>query len=176
MQKHYTEKELAEQLRDLAIIEDSREQVNDHITGYLREHGIPLIPRKLDVGDYACQIGNYTFEKSFCIERKHSLDELCGNMAQDRNRFEREFLRAKAFGTKVYLVIENASWDDVYLQNYRSKLSSKSLLASLLAWQTRFNVTIIFCAQENSAKLIHGILYYAAREELLNSRCRYGDG
>lgn len=170
MQKHYTEKQLTEQLKQLTIIEDSREQVNDHVTGYFESKGIPRIPRKLAIGDYACQIGDFTFEKSFVVERKGSLDELCGNMTQDRNRFEREFLRAKAFGIKVYLIIENASWDDVYLQNYRSKLSAKSLLASLLAWQTRFNVTIIFCKKENTPKLIHGILYYATREELTGGK------
>lgn len=108
-----------------------------------------------------------TFEKDFCIERKHNLDEICGNLTADRDRFEREFMRAKAFGTKVYLIIEDASWDDVYLQNYRSKLSSKSLIASLMAWQARYNVTIIFCNHENSPKIITQILYYAARDKLI---------
>ena len=167
MQKHYTEKELKEKLDGLALISDSRENVNGHIIKYFESKNVPIISRKLDVGDYSCQIGDITFERSFVVERKANLDEICGNLTSDRNRFEREFLRAKAFGVKVFLVIENATWSDVYLQNYRSKLSAKSLLASLLSWQTRFNVTILFCEPQNTAKLIHGILYYAAREELL---------
>ena len=167
MQKHYTEKELKDKLDGLALISDSRENVNGHIIKYFESKNVPIISRKLDVGDYSCQIGDITFERSFVVERKANLDEICGNLTSDRNRFEREFLRAKAFGVKVFLVIENATWSDVYLQNYRSKLSAKSLLASLLAWQTRFNVTILFCEPQNTAKLIHGILYYAAREELL---------
>ena len=167
MQKHYTEKELKEKLDGLALISDSRENVNGHIVKYFESKNVPIISRKLDVGDYSCQIGDITFERSFVVERKANLDEICGNLTSDRNRFEREFLRAKAFGVKVFLVIENATWSDVYLQNYRSKLSAKSLLASLLSWQTRFNVTILFCEPQNTAKLIHGILYYAAREELL---------
>lgn len=167
MQKHYTEKELKDKLDGLALISDSRENVNGHIIKYFESKNVPIISRKLDVGDYSCQIGDITFERSFVVERKANLDEICGNLTSDRNRFEREFLRAKAFGVKVFLVIENATWSDVYLQNYRSKLSAKSLLASLLSWQTRFNVTILFCEPQNTAKLIHGILYYAAREELL---------
>ena len=167
MARHWTDAELVAALRDLRIIIDTREQVNDHVTAYLDSKKIAYHTRKLDVGDYSCELNGQTFERSFAVERKANLDELCGNMTADRDRFEREFIRAKAFGTKVYLLIENASWDDVYLHNYRSKLSEKSLLATLLAWQTRFNVTVIFCDRKNAPKLIHGILYYAARDALL---------
>lgn len=167
MIRHWTDKELNAELSQLIVIADTREQVNDHITEYLESKKVKTIVRKLDVGDYSCQIGDQTFERSVAIERKHNLDEICGNLTTDRERFEREFLRAKALGTKVFLIIEDASWDDVYLQNYRSKLTSKSLLASLFSWQVRFNVTIIFCDKRNTGKIIHGILHYYAKEELI---------
>ena len=101
------------------------------------------------------------------IERKHNLDELCGNMSSDRDRFEREFLRAKAHGLHIYLIVENASWSDIFLGNYRSKLSSKSLTASIYSWLARFDVTLIFCKPDETPRIIYGILYYFAREELL---------
>ena len=167
MVKIWTEKTLKDALKRLTVVVDTREQQNAHITEFFDKKDIEYTPRKLDIGDYACQIDDGTFERSFVVERKHNLDELCANLTADRNRFEREFLRAKAFGTKVFLVIEEASWEDVYLQNYRSKLSSKALLASLFAWQTRFNVTILFCKKSNTPQLIYGLLYYSAREELL---------
>ena len=165
--KHWTDKELADALKDLKIIVDTREQVNDHVLTSFKTRNVPYFNRKLDIGDYSAQLGEDTFEKSVVIERKHNLDELCGNLTADRDRFEREFLRAKAYGTKVFLLIEEASWNDVFLGNYRSKLSPKSLLASLLSWQTRFNVTVIFTSKGNTGSLIHGILYYAVREHLL---------
>lgn len=165
--KHWTDKELADALKDLKIIVDTREQVNSHVTAYFDSHKVNWFNRKLDIGDYSAQLGDDTFEKSVVIERKHNLDELCGNLTADRDRFEREFLRAKAYNTKVFLLIEEATWNDVFLGNYRSKLSPKSLLASLLSWQTRFNVTILFTSKGNTGALIHGILYYAVREELL---------
>ena len=165
--KHWTDKELADALKDLKIIVDTREQVNDHVTTYFDSKKVNWINRKLDIGDYSAQLGEDTYEKSVVIERKHNLDELCGNLTADRDRFEREFLRAKAYNTKVFLLIEEASWNDVFIGNYRSKLSPKSLLASLLSWQTRFNVTILFTSNGNTGALIHGILYYAVREELL---------
>ena len=126
--------------------------------------------RKLDTGDYSAQIGDMTLERSVAVERKHNLDELCGNMTADRDRFEREFLRAKAHGLRIFLIVENATWSDVFLGNYRSKLSSKSLTGSVLSWLARFDVTLIFCKPEETPKLIYGILYYYAREELLYGR------
>lgn len=168
MVKHWTETELTAALKELQIIADSREQVNNHLTNYWDKKNIPYFTRKLDIGDYSAQLGDKTLEKDIVIERKRNLDEICGNMTADRDRFEREFLRAKASGTKVFLIVENASWTDIYLQNYRSKISPKSLIGSLLSWQVRFNITVIFCAPENTPRLIYGILYYAAREQLLN--------
>lgn len=165
--KHWTDKDLADALKELRIIVDTREQVNNHVVNYFDSHKVNWFNRKLDIGDYSAQLGDETFERIVAIERKHNLDELCGNMTADRDRFEREFLRAKAYGTKVYLIIEEASWDDVFLGNYRSKLSQKALLASLLSWQARFNVTVIFTNKGNSGALIHGILYYSIRERLL---------
>ena len=170
MVKHWTETELSSKLKDLQIIADSREQVNNHLTDYWDKKKVPYFTRKLDIGDYSAQLGDMTLEKYVVIERKRNLDEICGNLSADRDRFEREFLRAKAIGTKVFLIIENATWTDIYLQNYRSQLTAKSLVASLMSWQVRFNITIIFCAPENTPRLIYQILYYAAREQLLNGR------
>lgn len=153
----------------MTIICDSREQ-QTHCKEYFDKKKVPTITRKLDVGDYSAQIGEMTLECDVAVERKHSIDELAGNLCADRNRFEREFLRAKAKGTKIFLVVENCSYQDIYLHNYRSQLSPKSLMASLMSWQVRFNITIIFCEPENTPRLIHQILYYAAREQLLNGK------
>lgn len=166
MKRHYTDKEISELLKQLTVVCDSREQVNQNVTGYFDSKKIPHVTRKIDTGDYSAMIGDMTLEHSLTCERKSGLDELCSNLTADRNRFEREFLRAKANGTKVFLLIENASWSDILLHNYRSKLLPKSLIASLLSWQVRFNITIIFCKPSETGQIIYGILYYAAREAL----------
>lgn len=155
-------------MNDLVIICDTREQVNGHITKYLSKQKVPYITRKIDTGDYSAQIGALSLEKDIVIERKRNLDEICGNFTSERERFEREFLRARAYGTKVVLIIENATWNDIFLGNYRSKVSPKSLLGSLLSWMVRYNVTVTFCKPEETGKLIHGILFYAAKEMLVN--------
>ena len=170
MVKHWTDGELKSELAKLSIICDTREQ-DRHCEEWFASHKINCIVRKLDTGDYSAQIGDKTLERKVVIERKRNIDELCGNMTSDRDRFEREFIRAKAYGTKIYLIIENANWSDIFLGNYRSKLSSKSLTGSILSWLARFDVTLVFCKPEETPRLIYGILYYSAREELL-----YGDG
>jgi ERCC4-type nuclease len=167
MVKHWTETDLVAALSDLKIIADSREQVNNHITEYWDRKKVPYFTRKLDVGDYSAQLGDYTLEHDIAVERKHNIDEICGNLTQDRDRFEREFLRAKAIGCKVFLIIENASWNDVLCHNYSSLMDSKSLFASLCAWQARFNVTIVFADKANMASILYGILYYYCRKELI---------
>ena len=171
MIRKWTEAELKNALSDLTIICDTREQ-DTHCEEWFKKHGVKCKVRKLDTGDYSAMLGDLSLEETVAVERKHNLDEICGNFTAERERFEREFLRAKAYGIKMYLIIENASWTDVFLGNYRSRLPSKSLVASLLSWQVRFNVTVIFCEPQNTAKLIHGIFYYAAREMLLHDHVR----
>lgn len=169
MNRRYTDGELNAELKKLTIICDSREQ-DTHCEDYFKSHNIPHVRRKLNTGDYSAQLGDISLEYDICIERKRSLDEICGNFTAERERFEREFLRAKAYGTKVYLIVESATWTDVFLGNYRSKLSAKSLFGSLLSWMARFNITVLFCKPDETPRLIYGIIYYFAKERLT-----YGD-
>ena len=167
MIRHWTEAELAEELRQLTIIVDSKEKVYYHIQKYFQTNKIPYKVRNLETGDYTAMIGNISLENDVVIERKANIDEVCGNFTADRLRFEKEFIRAKAYGIHVYWIIENCTWSDIFLGNYKSKLSSKSLTGSILSWLARFPVTLIFCKPEETPKLIVGILHYAAREQLL---------
>lgn len=161
-----TESEIKERLKELTIIVDTREQ-QTHVMEYFERQHIPYKRRALETGDYSAMLGNMTMERDVICERKHNLDELCQNFTSERLRFEREFMRAKAYGTKVVLIVENATWSDIFLGNYRSKTSSKSLLGSLLSWMVRFNITVTFCKPEETARIMWGIFYYYAKEKLL---------
>jgi len=167
MKKYRTEKEVKELLKTMTLIIDTREQVNYNILGYLSERGVPHISRKLDVGDYSCEIDGMTLEDSIAIERKNSIDEIAGNFTADRTRFENEFLRAKANNTKIFLVIENCSWQSIKSHDYRSKMSPAALIGSLLSWQAKYNITIIFTIPEMTGEIITHTLYYWARENLI---------
>ena len=168
MIKRWTETELREELKKLTVIEDTRENVNGHITKYFDDKHIPHIERKLESGDYSAMLGDMTLEHDVFLERKNSLTEICGNYTQARERFAREFTRAKADGAKPFLLIENSTIDDVFLGNYRSQLKPQSLIASIYTWMARYNTTVIFCKPENTGRIIYGVLYYYAREILTN--------
>lgn len=166
MRHHYTDSEIRKALSELTVIVDSREQVNGHLTSWLDSKGIQHITRALETGDYSAMLDGETFEDEVVIERKANLDEIAGNFTTGRERFEREMIRAKANGIKVFLIIENASWHDIMLHNYHSQLKPQSLMASLLSWQVRYNITIMFCHPEETAQLMYSILYYWAWNRL----------
>lgn len=166
MRHHYTDSEIKKALSELTIIIDSREQVNFHISSWLDGKGIKHITRALETGDYSAMLDGETFEDEVVIERKANIDEIAGNFTQGRERFEREMIRAKANGIKVFLIIENASWHDILLHNYHSQLKPQSLMASLLSWQVRYNITIMFCRPEETAQLMYSTLYYWAWNRL----------
>ena len=123
---------------------------------------------KLDAGDYSAEltISEQKYRIPVAIERKMSIDELCQCFGRERARFLREFERAKANGTRLYLIVERATWEDLFAGRYRSRLNSKALIASILAWSVRYNVRFFFCRPETCGELIHKILYYEAKEVL----------
>lgn len=174
MKKPYTDTEIKQILKTLEVIVDTREKENSHILKYLESKKVPTESRTLDTGDYSATVTvdgvKLSIEDEVCIEKKNSIDEIAGNFTADRERFEREFLRAKAKGVKMYLFIENASYEKIKAHGYTSKTSPEALLASLLSWQTRFNITVVFCNREMLPEILLNTLYYAARESLKGGR------
>ena len=150
-----------------------------------REHETPALRRRLNAmpckserrclasGDYSacCTLpdgAEFTLESKVAIERKMSLDELCGNFTKGRQRFENEFERMKDAGGRMYIVVENADWRKVLSGRYRSRFNAKSLTASILAWCARYNAVPVFCTEYEAPDLIYNILYYELREHLKN--------
>src|SRR5574344_1475686 len=83
------------------VVVDTREQKN-HVTDYLNAQGIPNVRSKLYVGDYAL-LDN----QSVCVDRKHNLQEVCGNLCQQHKRFKEEIVRAQAAGIKMVILVEH---------------------------------------------------------------------
>ena len=179
MKHQYSDADKQSILKSLTVLCDSREQVNHHVTEALAALKCPTQIGKLEQGDYTGLIPIRAFGGRFSdvdgyssladeviIERKANLDEIAENFTVDRRRFESEFLRAKANGIKVFLVIENSSWTDIWSHNYRSRLSPKALAGSLMSWQVKYNLTILFCRPQETGRLIYGTLYYWLKNPL----------
>ena len=152
-------------LESMVVLVDTREQDTPALRRRLKAMQYPSERCKLDYGDYSCRVTNPAGEpisaaRKVCIERKMNLDELCACFTRSRARFEREFLRAREDRAKVYLLVEDASWEKALNGAYRSKLSPSALTASLLAWCGRYHLTPVFCRSETSGELIGKILHY----------------
>ena len=163
--------EIKECLDTLTIIVDTREQPTKAYKQRLKDMGVPCIRKKLNFGDYSafCVLPNgdeYTLKDAVCVERKMSLDEICNCYCQGRKRFTKEFERAKEAGAKVYLLAENAFFEDAYDGNYRSKMQPQALIASITAWLARYNCQFLPCKPKTSGRLIKEILYREMKERL----------
>lgn len=150
---------------------DSREQQTTISGRRYKQFGCPWERHQLNFGDYSAAFvlpNNEVFslENSVCVERKYALDELCLCFTHDRGRFEREFVRAKEAGARLYLLIENGTYENVYSGSYRSQMTPQALIASMLAWMARYDCRIVMPKSAISGKLIHDILYREAKERL----------
>ena len=153
-------------LESMVCLVDTREQDTPLFRKRMQGLGVPHERHKLNFGDYSVKCDRADLSASVSVERKMGIDELCNCFCKDRKRFEREFERAKKAGAKVYLLVEDASWEQAYSGKYRSKMAPASLVASMQAWLARYNCQIIMCKQETSGKLIHDILYRELKEHL----------
>lgn len=153
-------------LKSMVCLVDTREQDTPRFRARMKSIVCPWERKKLDFGDYSAKCESLDLSGSVVIERKMSLDELCNCYCKERGRFEREFERAMAANAKVYLLIEDASWEQAYAGKYRSKMNPNSLTASMIAWLARYNCQILFCSPDTSGRLIHDVLYRELKERL----------
>jgi len=167
----YTEAELKKILSSMTIICDSREQQCSHITEWFDKKKISYVSKKLDWGDYSFYIPKNPelgiirdtyFNNQISIERKGCLDEIIENFVE-RDRLESEFLRHKG---KMYLIIEDSTYDDMYEGKYQSKYASKSAIGTLHSMTDRYGLNFIFLNKEYTAKFIFCTFYYHLRNQL----------
>lgn len=162
--------EISEALENMTVVVDTREQPTSRLQGRLRQMGCPTERRKLDFGDYSAVFtyGDKVFDLTdkVAVERKMSLAELCQCYGKGRDRFVREFERAKAAGARVYMLVEDATWEHIWNGQYRSQMKPQSLIASMCAWMARYDCHLVFCRPETSGKLIKELLYREGKERM----------
>lgn len=165
--------EVESALDTMKILVDNREQDTPRARSRYAQFGVPYERTTIQTGDYSAKFllpdgsGWYDMSSDIVVERKYSLDELCMCFGSERKRFIREFERAKENNIRMWLLLENSSFKDAYAGRYRSKYKPKSLIASLLAFQARYNCRIVMADESVSGRLIHDILYYEGREILM---------
>ena len=163
--------EIDEALDGMVCLVDTREQDTPRLRARLKQMECPNERLKLDFGDYSAkfpiQNGEWlSLADKVVIERKMSIDEICQCFCQGRKRFASEFERAIKAKAKVYMLLENTTWEQIYAGKYRSQMRSSALIASILAWLARYDCQLLMCKAETSGKLIKDVLYREGKELL----------
>lgn len=161
---------------------DSREHKSEweRIKAQFDDLKVDYFRSKLYVGDYQ-SLDN----PRLVIDRKKDLQELCGNVCQQHDRFKAELVRAVQNGIKIVILCEHGedikSIEDVYFwknprkhkviyktvdgKRIKTVVSEKAvdgsqLYKSLCTIRDRYNVDFVFCAKEETGKRIVEILSY----------------
>lgn len=172
--------EIEDCLRSMQIIVDTREQPSKRAEKRYQSFSVPYKRQTLSYGDYTYNFNlpngyplydeKETIKGHVVIERKQDLVELSQCFCQSRERFEREFERAKENNASIYLLVEDASWENLINGKYATRFNSKAFFASITAWMARYDIKIIFCKSETSGKMIREILYRELKERLENGK------
>lgn len=168
--------EVADTLQSFEIICDTREQQTPRAQQRYNAFGVGYSRGTLNYGDYCGNItlpdGTQLYDTSgtvsarCVVERKMNLDELAQCFTRGRDRFKREFERAAENNSRVFLLCENGSIEKILRHEYQSKFNPKAFLASVLAWNIRYDMQLIFCSQLNSGMMIKEILYRDMKDRL----------
>lgn len=168
--------EIDDCLRTMQIIVDTREQPSKRAQDRYDSFRCPYRRQTMSFGDYTYNFKlpngkwlydeNNTITADVVIERKADLAELSQCFCQSRARFEREFEKVAKHNATVYLLVENATWENLINGKYKTKFNPSAFFASMVAWIARYNIKPILCKAETSGRIIHEILYRELKEKL----------
>jgi len=125
---------------EVTIVVDSREQLP-----YVFENSIV---KGLKTGDYA-PLG---YEDECTIERK-TLADFAQSVTNNRERFEREIIRAKET-LKFFAIVIEIGYHNIWREYLKCKVSRKALLGTIHAWTVKFNIPIILGGNRTMCKHI----------------------
>ena len=129
----------------MRIIIDTREKAPFDF--FTQDGDITTERGTLPLGDYS--IAGLT--DRVAVERK-SLSDLVMCLGTERERFQRELMRAAAL--ESFAVVVEASWQDLAAGKYRSKLSPGAGMASVLAFMARHRIPFLFAGNRENAEAV----------------------
>lgn len=151
----------------MLIIQDCREKCGHHnnIEEYCKQHDIPIIRKRLEVGDY--MLGTIENGRVKPIG-KRSVDvkslgasELAKDLYQDKKSFNKKYKKCYEQGIELYVLVEQEikSLNDILSwSSPHSKISGKMLYDMIDRVRKSYGVKFRFCRKENVAQTIINIL------------------
>ena len=150
----------------MLIIQDQREKRGHHnsIELYCKEHEIPLMRKRLEVGDYMLgeiKCGKVVPIGKRSIDTKAHLAELSSDLYRDKVQFNRKYKKCYDQDIQLYVLVEQEikslsdllSWCSPH-----SKISGKMLYDMIDRVRKSYGVKFVFCRKENVAQTIINIL------------------
>lgn len=160
----------------MTIQVDSREKAHaiTRILEHFHASGVKYYISKLYIGDYM-NLDN----PRVIVDRKQNLDELCGNVCRQHERFRAELIRAQENGIRLIILCEHGhgikSLDDVlFWRNPRARtkklingrwvwteqkvMHGDTLYKILCTMQRKYGVSFLFCDKGETGRRIVEIL------------------
>ena len=163
---------------DIQIDTREKQRAIRKIVKTFDDHGVKHFSSKLLVGDYM-SLDN----PRLIIDRKQSLQELCGNVCQQHERFKAELIRAREADIQLIILCEHgpdiksvgdvyfwenprkhkAIWRTVNGKRVKTVISDKAvdgcqLYKSLCTIRDKYGVRFEFCTKEETGRRIVELL------------------
>jgi len=149
----------------MIILEDTRQQKNKHVlkNDWWSAHGDKICRCTLPVGDYA-------LFPTVAVDTKASMAEIAQNIgnAEDHARFRRELIKAREFGCKLFVLVENedgirsvadvAFWDNPRLAECPVAITGSRLSKAMATMEGKYGVTFVFCRPDEAAEMVNELL------------------
>lgn len=124
---------------------------------------VKTINSKLYVGDYQ-SLDN----PRLVIDRKQDLQEICGNVCQQHERFQKELMRARDAGIQIIILCEHGGdikcledvyfWDNPRIQKSPRAITGETLYKTLCTIRDRYGIRFEFCDKRQTGKRIIELL------------------
>ena len=149
----------------LKIYVDTREkpQAIQKILDHFQKSGLEVVRKKLDEGDYKLDPDGL-----ITVDRKQNLQEVCGNLTWERDRFQRELRRCAEKGETIYVLVEHggmireladvALWRNPRLKHSAKAVDGPQLYKLMLTYAAKYGVHWRFCTKQTTGREIMRIL------------------
>lgn len=133
------------------------------IQSQIERLGVKTIKSKLYVGDYQ-SLDN----PRLVIDRKKDLLEICSNVCQQHERFQKELMRARDAEIKIIILCEHGHdincledvyfWDNPRLKESPKATKGETLYRTLSTIRDRYGIDFEFCDKRSTGKRIIELL------------------
>ena len=150
------------------LIQDTREKISHHnnIENYCKKISLPIIKKKLDVGDYRLanidENQNITFINNVSVDIKGGgLLELSNDLYRDMKAFNKKYRKCYEQGIKLWVLVEEkintldelADW-----HNAHTKVNGRMLIDMMHRLKVSYGVRFKFASKHESPKILIDIL------------------